>query len=206
MDSKHSRQRIQIAGDKWLESRRLWADFYRRSGKARNNQANFLPRLLRRNSNKHWMFMSCEKQNSRRAGCSPVNLATPLNVMSSIITGSERPFWLTANRINRYELVASTLSRTNDTGGLCEVRRASSVPEEKKLNENFEFDKWISMNKFIWNNFCGERMCPRRIERIWKTRLSCCCSEQIFSPRRSTEQTTNARKNCPNKLFRVFGK
>ena len=47
-------------------------------------------------------------------------MATPLKLMSSIITGSERPFAFTANRINRYDVVASRLSNTKDTGGLCE--------------------------------------------------------------------------------------
>lgn len=50
---------------------------------------------------------------------SPENLTTPLKLISSIITGSERPFAFTANRINRYELLGSRLSKTNDTGGLC---------------------------------------------------------------------------------------
>lgn len=40
----------------------------------------------------------------------PVYLATPLNVMSSIIVGSERPFALTANKTIRYELPGSRLS------------------------------------------------------------------------------------------------
>lgn len=40
----------------------------------------------------------------------PVNFATPLNVMSSIIVGSERPFALTANKIIRYELPGSKFS------------------------------------------------------------------------------------------------
>lgn len=50
---------------------------------------------------------------------SPVNFATPLKLMSSIITGSERPFAFTAKSTNRYELDDSRLSTKNDTGGLC---------------------------------------------------------------------------------------
>lgn len=47
----------------------------------------------------------------------PVYLATPLNVMSSIIVGSERPLALTANKIIRYELPGSKLSMKKSTGG-----------------------------------------------------------------------------------------
>lgn len=47
----------------------------------------------------------------------PVILAAPLNVISSIIVGSERPLALTANKIMRYELPGSKLSIKNATGG-----------------------------------------------------------------------------------------
>lgn len=59
----------------------------------------------------------------------PVNLATPLKLMSSIITGSERPFAFTAKIINRYDVVASRLSSTKDTGGLyvCEWTREKKI-------------------------------------------------------------------------------
>jgi len=78
----------------------------------------------------HDTFMNIPKFKQRRARNAnkfcwtrqwnlPVNLATPLKLMSSIITGSERPFAFTANRISRYDVVASRLSSTKDTGGLC---------------------------------------------------------------------------------------
>lgn len=47
----------------------------------------------------------------------PVYFATPLNVISSIIVGSERPFAFTANKIIRYELPGSKFSMKNATGG-----------------------------------------------------------------------------------------
>lgn len=67
---------------------------------------------------------------------SPVNLATPLNVISSIITGSERPFAFTAKSIKRYELLDSTLSRVKDTGGLC-IRLNYKLRMEEKMKINF---------------------------------------------------------------------
>lgn len=48
---------------------------------------------------------------------SPVYLATPLKVISSTITGSERPFAFAANRMIRYEVPGSRLSKKNCTGG-----------------------------------------------------------------------------------------
>lgn len=76
---------------------------------------------------------------------SPVNLATPLKVMSSIITGSERPFAFTAKRINLYELVDSRLSIKKDTGGLC-------VQEQTQI--------------FIWNWNLNEREIDRDSHRV----------------------------------------
>lgn len=49
----------------------------------------------------------------------PVYLATPLNVISSIMVGSDRPFAFAENKIIRYELPASRLSMKNETGGFC---------------------------------------------------------------------------------------
>jgi len=47
----------------------------------------------------------------------PVNLATPLNVISSIIVGSERPLAFAANNIILYKPPGSKLSIGNSTGG-----------------------------------------------------------------------------------------
>lgn len=54
---------------------------------------------------------------------SPAYLLGPLNVMSSIIVGSERPFALTANKMIRYELPGSKLSIKNETGGRCGMQK-----------------------------------------------------------------------------------
>jgi hypothetical protein len=47
----------------------------------------------------------------------PVYFATPLNVISSIIVGSDRPLAFAANNIILYELPGSKSSMKNDTGG-----------------------------------------------------------------------------------------
>ena len=61
---------------------------------------------------KEWILRSpCHKL--------PVYLATPLNVISSIMVGSDRPFAFAENKIIRYELPASRLSMKNETGGFC---------------------------------------------------------------------------------------
>lgn len=49
----------------------------------------------------------------------PVSLATPLNVISSMTVGSERPFALMANKMMRYDVPASRLSMKNKTGERC---------------------------------------------------------------------------------------
>lgn len=49
----------------------------------------------------------------------PVNFATPLNVISSIIIGSDRPFAFTANNIILYEYAGSKFSIKKATGGRC---------------------------------------------------------------------------------------
>lgn len=60
-------------------------------------------------------------------GTLPVNFATPLNVISSIIVGSDRPFALIANRIILYEFPGSKLSMKNVTGGRCKLEFICNV-------------------------------------------------------------------------------
>lgn len=53
----------------------------------------------------------------------PVNLATPLNVISSMIVGSDRPLAFTANRMIRYDEPGSKLSIKKFTGALWNGRK-----------------------------------------------------------------------------------
>ncbi len=62
-------------------------------------------------------------------------LATPLNVISSMITGSDRPLALAANIIILYEFPGSKLSMKNDTGGFCQTK----TKRKKELLVNFLF-------------------------------------------------------------------
>lgn len=88
----------------------------------------------------------------------PVYFATPLNVMSSIIVGSERPLAFTANKIIRYELSGPKLSMKNATGGRWNEKENSWLTywQRMTLSHRFDFKNFDSayvLNKTNNNNW-----------------------------------------------------